>query len=103
MMPPYIGLLRIERHGEPIMQETQERTEAQITEIERHKYLLSEQAGYDVGWDFAEQDWLKNHASAFDAETARTTTADPNASKITMTTTTPAGLGGMLKRLFGRS
>lgn len=29
----------------------------EFTEIERHKYFLSEKAGHDVGWEFAESDW----------------------------------------------
>jgi hypothetical protein len=35
---------------------------AELREIERHKYLLSETHGYDVGLDFAINDWLENHA-----------------------------------------
>ncbi len=27
-------------------------------EIERHKWYESERAGYDIGWDRAEVDWL---------------------------------------------
>jgi hypothetical protein len=37
----------------------------EVAEIERHKYFLSEKAGYDVGWEFAEQDWLAHHAEQF--------------------------------------
>jgi hypothetical protein len=37
----------------------------EIAEIEKHKYFLSEQAGYDVGWEAAEQDWESNHAAQF--------------------------------------
>ena len=32
-------------------------TPEQVTEVERHKYFMSEKAGHDVGWDFAESDW----------------------------------------------
>lgn len=39
-----------------------QRTTEEITEIERHKYFLSEKQGHDVGWDFAEQDWEANFA-----------------------------------------
>ncbi|MGB7344409.1 MAG: hypothetical protein WBD20_09365 [Pirellulaceae bacterium] len=73
------------------MQQAQERTEEQIADIQRHKYLLSEQAGYDVGWEFAEQDWLEHHAPTPEVEP-----------EVTMTKTTSAGLGGLLKRFFGR-
>jgi len=38
---------------------------AQEREIERHKYLMSEQAGHDVGWEVARDDWLKHHAAAW--------------------------------------
>ena len=37
-------------------------TEAQRTEIEKHKYCLSQERGYDVGLDVATDDWLQNHA-----------------------------------------
>ena len=42
-----------------------ERSPEEITEIEKHKYFLSEKAGYDVGWEFAERDWEENHSSEF--------------------------------------
>ena len=38
----------------------------QGAEIEKHKYFLSEKAGYDVGWETAEQDWMSNHAEQLD-------------------------------------
>lgn len=37
----------------------------EISEIERHKYFLSEKKGYDVGWEFAEHDWEQNFAVAW--------------------------------------
>ena len=36
-----------------------------IEEINRHKWLESEIAGYDVGFEAAAEDWLKNYASAW--------------------------------------
>lgn len=30
-------------------------------EIERHKWILSERAGEDIGWREARIDWLVNH------------------------------------------
>ncbi len=36
-----------------------------IQEINRHKWLESEIAGYDVGYQAAADDWLKNHAQAW--------------------------------------
>ncbi|MEI7998817.1 MAG: hypothetical protein WCH62_04865 [Candidatus Omnitrophota bacterium] len=36
-----------------------------IAEINRHKWLESEIAGYDIGFEVAAEDWLKKHASAW--------------------------------------
>jgi hypothetical protein len=36
-----------------------------IEEINRHKWLESEIAGYDIGFEAATEDWLKKHASAW--------------------------------------
>lgn len=36
-----------------------------IEEITRHKWLESEIAGYDIGFEAAAEDWLKTHASAW--------------------------------------
>ncbi len=36
-----------------------------IEEITRHKWLESEIAGYDIGFEAAAEDWLKNHAAAW--------------------------------------
>lgn len=41
------------------------RSPEETAEIEKHKYFMSEQAGHDVGWDVAEQDWEANHAEQF--------------------------------------
>ena len=37
----------------------------QKREIERHKYLLSQEIGHDVGWDAAAEDWVIRHAAAW--------------------------------------
>jgi hypothetical protein len=37
----------------------------QHNEIERHKYFLSQQKGYDVGEETAALDWVKNYARAW--------------------------------------
>ncbi|NND99283.1 MAG: hypothetical protein HKN47_18340, partial [Pirellulaceae bacterium] len=47
------------------MDRTVERSPEETAEIERHKYFLSEQAGHDVGWECAEQDWEANHAEQY--------------------------------------
>jgi len=36
-----------------------------IEEINRHKWLESEIAGYDVGFEAAAEDWLKKHAAVW--------------------------------------
>lgn len=36
-----------------------------IEEINRHKWLESEIAGYDIGFEAATEDWLKRHAEAW--------------------------------------
>lgn len=34
----------------------------ELKEIERHKYFLSQERGYDVGFDTAKQDWVEKYA-----------------------------------------
>lgn len=36
-----------------------------IAEINRHKWLESEIAGYDIGFEKAASDWLKRYAAAW--------------------------------------
>ena len=36
-----------------------------ISEINRHKWLESEIAGYDIGFEAAAEDWLRKHAAAW--------------------------------------
>ena len=36
-----------------------------IEEINRHKWLESELAGYDIGFEAAAKDWIKNYAEAW--------------------------------------
>ena len=36
-----------------------------IEEINRHKWLESEIAGYDIGFEAAAEDWLKRHAAVW--------------------------------------
>jgi hypothetical protein len=36
-----------------------------VEEINRHKWLQSEMAGYDIGFDKAADDWFKNYATAW--------------------------------------
>ena len=37
----------------------------EVAEIERHKYFMSEELGYDVGWELAEKDWEEKYAEEF--------------------------------------
>jgi hypothetical protein len=41
------------------------RSKKVIEEINRHKWLESEIAGYDIGFEAAAEDWLKNHAAVW--------------------------------------
>jgi len=66
-----------------------ERSPEEVAEIEKHKYFLSEQAGYDVGWEAAEQDWESNHAARFRIDTKSDSPGRP-------------GVATLLKRLFVR-
>ena len=50
----------------------QERSPAEVSEIEKHKYFMSEKAGHDVGWDAAELDWDQSYGKAFRASAATT-------------------------------
>ena len=72
-----------------MMSEQTSLTEAEIAQIEEHKYFLSEKAGYDVGWEFAEQDWRENVA---DSDLQQSTTEDP-----------AKGIGGLFRRLFSKA
>ncbi len=66
------------------------RSPEETAEIERHKYFLSEKAGYDVGWDQAAEDWDANYAAEF----RRDTQHPGNGSN---------GISMLFKRLFARS
>lgn len=70
-----------------MMSEQTSLTEAEIAQIEEHKYFLSEKAGYDVGWEFAEQDWRENVAD----------------SDLQPSTGDAKGIGGLFRRLFSKA
>lgn len=71
---------------------TFKRSPEEVTEIERHKYFLSEKAGYDVGWQVAEQDWELNYAEQF------------RGSKNPESTSQAAGgIAAFLRRLIARA
>lgn len=59
------------------------------SEIETHKYFLSEKAGHDVGWEFAEEDYRKQYLQ---------TSVEPAEAK----TPAPKGLGRLFKRFLSR-
>lgn len=71
------------------MSEMVERSQQEISEIERHKYFMSEKVGYDVGWEEAVDDWETNHGHEFRRM------HDPN----------PGGRGisHLFRRLFSKS
>ncbi len=68
------------------------RHEDEVAQIEQHKYFLSEKAGYDVGWEYAEKDWRENFG-----------TPSPEAEQSDTPAPRPKGLGGFLKRLISRA
>lgn len=67
-----------------------ERSHEEVAEIERHKYFLSEKAGYDVGWDHAAADWEANHAAQFRGD--QPANSNPNGKGISM----------LFRKLFNR-
>ena len=38
---------------------------AEVEEINKHKWIESEKAGYDIGWNKALIDWIQNHKSEY--------------------------------------
>ena len=68
-----------------------DRTPEEVAEIEKHKYFLSERAGYDVGLQVAEHDWESNHAERFRQSTIPKSEAQR-----------AGGMGTLLKRVFGK-
>ena len=86
-----------------MMDQITERPTTEIAEIDRHKYYLSEKAGYDVGWEFAEQDWEANFAATFRSEQA--IVENPCDSETTVRIDAgheQSGFGKVLKRIFNR-
>lgn len=83
----------------------------QISEIEQHKYFLSEKAGYDVGWDFAEQDWRSNFEQPEQPEQLEQLEQpeqpeQPVSASIRQDSAqdpAPKGIGRFLKRLLSRA
>jgi len=51
-----------EKSGNAAVKKEEKISKDERREIELHKYYLSMKAGYDVGWEFAHDDWLKNFA-----------------------------------------
>ena len=37
----------------------------QLKQIERHKYLVSQRLGRDIGWEEAARDWIDHHAGTW--------------------------------------
>lgn len=79
------------------MHNTIERTPEEVSEIERHKYFLSEKAGHDVGWEYAANDWEQNHSQTFRKDDPGPGTPGiPNGHAKN-------GISMLFKRLFSRS
>ena len=38
---------------------------SEVEEINKHKWIESEKAGYDIGWNKALIDWVQNHKSEY--------------------------------------
>ena len=38
---------------------------AEVEEINKHKWIESEKAGHDIGWNKALIDWIQNHKSEY--------------------------------------
>ncbi len=53
-------------------------TPEELAEIEKHKYFLSEKAGHDVGWQFAEEDWESKYAAQFRRSSDRQPLSQPD-------------------------
>ncbi|WP_259633612.1 DUF4032 domain-containing protein [Stieleria sedimenti] len=71
-------------------------SENEIAQIEQHKYFLSEKAGYDVGWEHAEQDWREHFGP-------QVVTAESATAESAPATIRPKGLSGFFKRLISRA
>lgn len=62
-MPPCLVIgSRFEIEVRPM---TDTLTNGERKEVERHKYFMSQQYGYDVGFDAALTDWLDHHAEEY--------------------------------------
>jgi hypothetical protein len=57
--------VKFTEHLNPMEQPTLRCSPEAASEIERHKYFLSEEAGFDVGWEFAERDWEEKYGRQF--------------------------------------
>jgi len=40
-------------------------TKTEVQQIDRHKYFMSLECGYDVGFAAAKRDWIEHHAQAW--------------------------------------
>jgi len=74
-----------------------QRPPAEIAEIERHKYLESEKAGHDVGWEFAERDWEAKFGDTWRRQHPPVRVDQPNSGGHQK-----RGLRGILSRVFSR-
>lgn len=54
---------------------------AEREEIMRHKWIESEKAGYDVGFERALMDWILHHRSAWRDDRAKSRAAEAKSAK----------------------
>ena len=54
--------VKFTEHLNPMEQPTLRCSPEAASEIERHKYFLSQKFGQDIGWEAAAKDWVEHHA-----------------------------------------
>ena len=74
---PFLNKLRLKQRLAYMDAKKLLRNKKVIEEINRHKWLESEIAGYDIGFEAATEDWLKRHAAAWVAYHADHKTKSP--------------------------
>lgn len=62
---------------------------AEREEILRHKWLESEKAGYDIGWDRALYDWMRNHRHTWRAKRRSELTREDSSSSASKEASPP--------------
>jgi hypothetical protein len=87
-------------------QSSLQRLPEEVAEIEKHKYFLSQKAGYDVGWEAAEQDWVSSHAEQFRASMKperQTSSIQPASTTAEAKEEAAAGFSSLVRRLLSKA